>query len=232
MSDTDDSAQTSPRPFAWDRLPEELQLELLFNLDYYELKEVQAVSKNFREFVKSKQFDKPLFREAPRPGLLTKRMRIELHPLLDGVDFFSSSQTSACYRTMNYESNAFEYAAVKEYATSPACSRMSFRFNHRDFEDVDDPGILAVKSGITVKDVLDFLIAFWEKEIQAGWSRDWLYEKGGTASVRPNSPARRRSRLSCSNLVLTIPETPSSVRSLAAASRHSTTCTGHLLLHQ
>jgi hypothetical protein len=112
-------------------------------------------------------------------------MRIEVDPLLDGVDFFCSSQRSACYRTLNYEFNAFDCAAAKEYATSPACSRMSFRFNHRDFEDVGDPGILAVKSGITVKDALDFFIVFWEKEIQAGWSRDWLYEKVWWNGFRP-----------------------------------------------
>lgn len=53
MSDSDTSAKSDPRPFdQWNRLPEELRLEVLSHLDYFELKKVGSVSKTFQEYIK------------------------------------------------------------------------------------------------------------------------------------------------------------------------------------
>ncbi|BGP33819.1 hypothetical protein JCM10296v2_005624 [Rhodotorula toruloides] len=171
MSATDDSAQASPRPFVWDRLPEELQLEVLSNLDYCQLMRVAAVSKKLRGFTQSKRFDSIMFRESPRDGLLREDRRIELHPFLQDVDFFGSDAECATYSGWRDDYKVFKYDAVNQYATSPACTRLSFDFETGDYfyQAVDDPGILTVPSGITAKDALIFLITFWRCQVKAGW---------------------------------------------------------------
>lgn len=70
---------------------------------------------------------------------------------------------------------------------------MTFDFDHEDFDYVVDPGSLTVESGITTKDVLDFLIAFWRRQIEAGWSMDLICEKvwwNGFASARLSKKAK------------------------------------------
>lgn len=52
MSDTDASAESAPRPFdQWNRLPEELRLEVLSHLDYFGLKRARAISKDMKELI-------------------------------------------------------------------------------------------------------------------------------------------------------------------------------------
>ncbi|GAA5886691.1 hypothetical protein JCM6882_005859 [Rhodosporidiobolus microsporus] len=159
---SDSSATATPAPTAPHddpvlfRLPTELLLDVLSQLSYEELHQVERVCKKMQALVKDKHLDSLLFRQKPMRKL-KKGEKVVLHPLMDLVNIVYTCSKDAPIRF--YEDgvkdlNAFDYEACDEFVTQPACTLLYIDLRVGD---------LAVENsaGLTVREVLKSIGTFW-----------------------------------------------------------------------
>ncbi|GJN93842.1 hypothetical protein Rhopal_006901-T1 [Rhodotorula paludigena] len=149
-----------------DSLPEEVTLVIFGQLDYGGLRKASAVCKQWQALVQDKRFDAKLFRKKPFAKTLAKGRRLARHPMLNKVDCVNVKRDMAeiwqYWKDADGDSdghkiNAFTVGAVNDYATYPACTKMSI-----DLQCGNLAPIAIVKStGVTARDVLNAVADFW-----------------------------------------------------------------------
>ncbi|GAA5867445.1 hypothetical protein JCM8547_007507 [Rhodosporidiobolus lusitaniae] len=158
-------------------LPEELRARRPRRHGRLRLKRVRRVSEKMERLVKNKKLDAKLFRQKPLSRKLTEKDKIELHPFSNAVhctavgwtrDRQGNEKLAAPIFCDIENANGFDYAAVDEFATCPACK--SVQLNLRI-------GVVLVRSGtgVTMRDVLTEMAIFWwrpkhNREDRNGWT--------------------------------------------------------------
>ncbi|PRQ71004.1 hypothetical protein AAT19DRAFT_10544 [Rhodotorula toruloides] len=131
------------------------------------------------------ELDKTLDPAPYRSGAEVKSLKagqpIELHPMLDDVNFFYIEPTHSSspgarleVRTEDCDivvGNAYSDPAIDELATSPPCARLVVRMQGDLAADISNP------EGVTVRDLLDGVGEYWERPVcdeAAKYLRRWL----------------------------------------------------------
>ncbi|GAA6030200.1 hypothetical protein JCM8097_008984 [Rhodosporidiobolus ruineniae] len=175
-----------------DRLPDELWLEVLGSLSYFDLKRTRSVCKRMDGWIKHPSLDKNLFRRGPSSTKLEGDTPLELHPVLhsfDGVMYEPGFATTMG----NWDEDEINFfhcpLLLKEYATQPACTEMLCFMMMDEFS-------FRVKSssGITVGQFLTEMNEYWTGTSAEDWTTDreannalhrkyaqveWLVDKNG-----------------------------------------------------
>ncbi|BGP35133.1 hypothetical protein JCM10296v2_006963 [Rhodotorula toruloides] len=117
----------------------------------------------------NKMLDPARYRPGAKVESLKAGQPIELHPMLDDVDFLYIDHTHSCSPGARLEvwtesgdvvsGNAYSDPATEEMATSPPCSRLVVRIRGdvaADIVNVD---------GVTVRELLDGVAGFWDRPV-------------------------------------------------------------------
>ncbi|GAA6030204.1 hypothetical protein JCM8097_008986 [Rhodosporidiobolus ruineniae] len=140
-----------------DRLPDELWLEILSHLDYFDLHRTRRVCKRMDGWIKQPSLDYALFRSPPSPSPLKKGTTVSLHPLFHRIESFDSKPIFASLAAHKGQHNLLKFPALlAEYATRPACTKMTL------IMELDEEEVwLKNDAGITVKQFLEELHKHW-----------------------------------------------------------------------
>ncbi|BGP65706.1 hypothetical protein NBRC10512v2_007091 [Rhodotorula toruloides] len=116
-----------------------------------------------------KMLDPAPYRRGAKVESLKAGQPIELHPMLDDVDFIYIKPTHSCAPGARLEvwtehgdvvsGNAYSDPAIEEMATSPPCNRLVVRIREdiaADIVNVD---------GVTVRELLDGVAGFWDRPV-------------------------------------------------------------------
>ncbi|GAA6030223.1 hypothetical protein JCM8097_008996 [Rhodosporidiobolus ruineniae] len=159
-----------------DRLPDELWLEVLANLDYYrDLQTVRRVCKKVDSWVKSSALDANLFRRPPSSTPLKPGSYVELHPAIDGVEgvmFEPGFVTVQCWEYEHQdELNLFDYPAMQDFATQPACTALSCAL-FESYDGMETAFVVEDPEGVKVCEFLTKLNEYWTGVSSSRWTSD------------------------------------------------------------
>ncbi|TNY18124.1 hypothetical protein DMC30DRAFT_356048 [Rhodotorula diobovata] len=164
---------------ARDSLPDELWFQILDELDYEGLHKAARLCKKVKAFIQDERFDDVLFRTKP-PKKLPANSRVEIHPLLQATYCVFTKKDALTWASMgsddSSEHTAFEYPAVDEFATVPACGIMNIDVGIGKKFPVTD------RNGVKVRRLLQRLGHFWGQKPPA-----WMaYRIHGEYDVGPD----------------------------------------------
>ncbi len=135
-----------------------------------------------------------LFRAGPQEPI-KKGQKLEIHPMLDLVDCVGTHSGNPdkatlylrntvdieqvtgenVFELMNQDTgdNAYDYAAVDDFATRPACTKLHIQMASAKV------GTLRCKTGITVRQIVRKTIPFWLREFDDcfeghAWWNGWI----------------------------------------------------------
>lgn len=137
------------------------------------------VCKRFRNLLKDHQLASILFRAGPQEPI-KKGQKLELHPLLEMVDCvgsLSGDPDKAAFWLRDSDGNAYDLAAVDDFATRPACTKLHINMASTDV------GTLTCKTGVTIRQILRKTIPFWLREFGDCfeghvWWNGWISAEG------------------------------------------------------
>lgn len=167
-------------------LPDELWINILLQLDYFQLKKVTRVSKMFKRFIQVRpsrlpslpnsidlvsqdpEFDKVLFRAPPPSPPLPEGESLTVHPVLEATECIVYDLT----RHYVYGEKKVQVLVkdlshlLDETATSPASAALIICLPASG-----TPRTLHRKAGVTINDVLVELERFWNSKpyLPCGW---------------------------------------------------------------
>ncbi|BGP18211.1 hypothetical protein JCM10213_007839 [Rhodosporidiobolus nylandii] len=178
------------------RLSADVWVRIMQHLSYASIRNVGAVCKKLQRITKYEELDFLLFRQKPAKKL-PHSLKLEIHPLLEAAQCTHlSTKEAPIYATSGdgehgfLELNAFDYPAVDEYSTQPACTTMEISVN------VGKKVMVTDKNGIRNRRVLKALAKFWQQKSYGG-QETWLerlgdhqfFEGWQSARVRENDQA-------------------------------------------
>ncbi|ORY88340.1 hypothetical protein BCR35DRAFT_301877 [Leucosporidium creatinivorum] len=166
-------------------LPSEVWLNVLSDseLEYFDLKRVQRVSKSFDRLIKTPFFDPLLFRSQP-PSTPPDDDETELHPILFDLDILAMSPSYITIRTQRRQHVVQQLELSRtEMVTYPSTSRVWLKdFGSEALESsVHNPD----GSGVTISQLLDAVVDLWGEESEEVWPQP--YEMGDFDG-RPPTP--------------------------------------------
>ncbi|BGP50030.1 hypothetical protein JCM10450v2_005938 [Rhodotorula kratochvilovae] len=132
-------------------LPDEVWFLILDSLDYEGLHRASRLCK------RDKRFDNALFRTKP-PKTLPANTEVDIHPLLQSTLCIFTGKDAHTWADLgrdDFTRRAFDYPAVDEYATNPACGILNL--DVRTGKDV----AVTDRNGIKVRRVLQRLEHYW-----------------------------------------------------------------------
>ncbi|BGP03236.1 hypothetical protein JCM10021v2_006963 [Rhodotorula toruloides] len=124
----------------------------------------------------------PHFRPDLQVGRLAKGQPVELHPIIDHIEFYCmcSAKNSVGYAElkgyeeyMGFNGNAYEDPAINDLVTSPPCSRMIVRMQGDLAADINNP------QGVTVYDVVEGVARYYERPVSDEAAKYWWRKWGG-----------------------------------------------------
>ncbi|GAA5990448.1 hypothetical protein JCM10908_007377 [Rhodotorula pacifica] len=161
------------KPALVDLLPDEMWTLVFEKLEYFDLRRVEGACKRFQEIMKAPELATTLFRTPPgkplKPG-----DELVLHPLLDSiadlVGLYSHNPKVAIVRRWGLDGeagdkveklNALDLKAANEYATMPACTKMTVNMAGYNVAN------LKCMTGVTAHMVIEASLAFWTAPVDA-----------------------------------------------------------------
>ncbi|GAA5839791.1 hypothetical protein JCM5353_003764 [Sporobolomyces roseus] len=142
-------------------LPDELWIQVLLELDYFQLKKASRICKKLKRIIQDSKFDKVLFRAVPPSPALRRGDRVTIHPALgntecivhafDGHPIYSEKGNEHFLKDIPH--------LLNETATSPASAviQMILLATER-------PHTLHRQTGVTIGDGLEELTRFWNSK--------------------------------------------------------------------
>ncbi|GAA5933909.1 hypothetical protein JCM3775_000321 [Rhodotorula graminis] len=159
------AARPTATPLAL-RLPDELWLLILAEVDYCALKQAQMICKKVQRLIQDKRLDAQLFRLGPVDGKLEVGMSFELHPHVERLDPVARARwllvlAKEARKRRPWRYTPWSYPALDDYITSPACTRLKVRVAptmlYGDDENEHTFVVLERRDGVTVFDVFKAL---------------------------------------------------------------------------
>ncbi|BGP41858.1 hypothetical protein JCM10449v2_005852 [Rhodotorula kratochvilovae] len=165
MNTRSEAASATPAPPTALALPDEVWLLIADNLAYGSLKSLERTCKRLNKLTKDKSLDRVLFRTKAVKSKLAPGTHIELHPMLEAIECADINLSMRIFRrddddnTSEQTFNPYSLAAVDEFATSPACSKIHLSML-ADFQ-VQDVRVIRA-GGVTVRTLFHEMEAFWQ----------------------------------------------------------------------
>ncbi|GAA6054514.1 hypothetical protein JCM3770_005823 [Rhodotorula araucariae] len=148
-------------------LPDEVWLLVASNLAYRSLKSLGRVCKRFNKLLEDKSLDRAVFRTKADKKKLPPSAQVELHPMLRAIEWADVDRPMQIFRLRrDEEDDSFEQlfdpyslAAIDEFATSPACSKISLPILPEFEKDVH----VIQAGGVTIRSLFKKMEALWDK---------------------------------------------------------------------
>ncbi|KAK4701546.1 hypothetical protein P7C70_g4686, partial [Phenoliferia sp. Uapishka_3] len=148
--------------------PNEVWIDILASgeLSYFDLKRVARVNKLLRGLCELAMFDEVLFRGGLKSNFMyTQGAQVELHPFLNlaGILVRVIFPLYTIHEGENYIKSwqISELTWAKEFATYPPVKDVFLRAGRSG-------RLVLIRTGVTVKDLAEGVVGFWEKETHSG----------------------------------------------------------------
>ncbi|GAA5875822.1 hypothetical protein JCM3774_006463 [Rhodotorula dairenensis] len=138
-------------------LPDEVWTTIFEQLEFFDLRTVEMVCKHFQDLLKGHQLASILFRAGPQEPI-KEGQELNLHPLLGMVDCVGTESGNPGFATLvlgRTIGNAYDFAAVDDLATRPACIKIRINMANTDV------GTVRCTTGATIRQILRKTIPFW-----------------------------------------------------------------------